>query len=114
MLWSALLDADHALGRRLNEAGYAASRVRNRNRGHSSASKIDIKPFVFKHLMLGRHVADPDRETDTGIGSRETPPKVLADMDYIAAELASKGWRLRSGGARGADGAFGNGAPIDR
>ena len=51
--------------------------------------------------------------TYAGIGSRETPPKALADMDYIAAELAAKGWRLRSGGARGADSAFGGGAPLD-
>lgn len=52
--------------------------------------------------------------TYTGIGARQTPPKVLADLDYIAAELASKGWCLCSGSARGADSAFGDGAPIER
>lgn len=42
----------------------------------------------------------------TGIGSRQTPPDVLAEMRVIGRMLAIKGWLLRSGGAQGADSAF--------
>ena len=46
-----------------------------------------------------------------GIGSRTTPPGVLAAMTRIAKALAAKGWVLHSGGADGADQAFAAGAP---
>jgi len=49
--------------------------------------------------------------TYAGIGARATPKAVLADMTAIAAWLARTGWRLSTGGARGADAAFANGAP---
>ncbi|MXW20149.1 MAG: hypothetical protein F4Z95_05040 [Gammaproteobacteria bacterium] len=49
--------------------------------------------------------------TYAGIGARATPKPVLADMATIAAWLARNGWRLASGGARGADAAFAAGAP---
>jgi hypothetical protein len=45
-----------------------------------------------------------------GIGSRETPPTILALMRGIARELAVRGFVLRSGGAHGADSAFEAGA----
>jgi hypothetical protein len=45
-----------------------------------------------------------------GIGSRETPPPLLAQMTHIAATLASQGWVLRTGMAPGADQAFYGGA----
>jgi hypothetical protein len=45
-----------------------------------------------------------------GIGSRRTPADVLELMEALAARLASAGWRLRSGKARGADQAFERGA----
>lgn len=45
-----------------------------------------------------------------GIGSRRTPPLVLAAMETIAAALAEGGWTLRSGHAPGADQAFERGA----
>jgi hypothetical protein len=41
-----------------------------------------------------------------GIGARETPPAVLDLMTQLAARMEVEGWRLRSGGARGADAAF--------
>lgn len=41
-----------------------------------------------------------------GIGSRETPVKILALMQDVAAHLAGKGYVLRSGAAAGADSAF--------
>lgn len=39
----------------------------------------------------------------TGIGSRETPPRVLMEMEAIAILLEKEGYTLRSGGAPGAD-----------
>lgn len=41
-----------------------------------------------------------------GIGSRETPPGVLAYMSKVAHRLAELGYVLRSGAAAGADAAF--------
>lgn len=49
-----------------------------------------------------------------GIGSRETPPKILAEMTKIAIELEKRGWVLRSGGAAGADSAFESGVSSPR
>lgn len=46
----------------------------------------------------------------TGIGSRQTPRWALHAMAYAARNLASQGWSLRSGAARGADTAFERGA----
>lgn len=48
--------------------------------------------------------------TYAGVGSRETPPEMLATMRKVAAELARAGYTLRSGGAIGADKAFEAGA----
>ena len=45
----------------------------------------------------------------TGVGSRDTPPAILAFMRTIASQLAADGWTLRSGGADGADKAFEDG-----
>ena len=45
-----------------------------------------------------------------GIGSRDTPPRVLALMERVAIRLAKLGWALRSGAAPGADSAFERGA----
>lgn len=45
-----------------------------------------------------------------GIGSRRTPPAILALMQKIGARLGSLGFVLRSGGAQGADQAFQQGA----
>jgi hypothetical protein len=42
----------------------------------------------------------------SGIGSRETPPEILALMVEVGKFLALKGYVLRSGGANGADKAF--------
>lgn len=49
-------------------------------------------------------------KTYTGIGSRETPDHILEDMELLANMAAGRGWRLRSGGALGADTAFEVGA----
>lgn len=41
-----------------------------------------------------------------GIGSRKTPPDVLAKMRIVAQRMEARGYILRSGGADGADSAF--------
>ena len=45
-----------------------------------------------------------------GIGSRQTPPEVLAYMRKLAERLAVNGFMLRSGAADGADSAFEDGS----
>lgn len=49
----------------------------------------------------------------TGVGSRETPFGVRVDMIDLAKSLRIMGFKLRSGGADGADGAFDHGARPD-
>lgn len=49
-----------------------------------------------------------------GIGSRETPPEVLAVFREVAKTLAKKNFILRSGGAKGADTAFESGCDEGR
>lgn len=44
-----------------------------------------------------------------GIGSRESPPEIMATMTMIASKLEERGYILRSGGAEGADQAFEDG-----
>ena len=46
----------------------------------------------------------------TGIGSRQTPKDILNLIEDVAFKLASKGYILRSGAAKGADTAFEDGA----
>lgn len=46
----------------------------------------------------------------SGIGSRKTPDNVLELMTSLAIKLRWDGWKLLSGGARGADTAFEGGA----
>lgn len=49
----------------------------------------------------------------TGVGSRNTPQNILDMMTLMARVLESKGYVLRSGGAKGADSAFEQGV-LDR
>src|SRR5678815_2257413 len=49
----------------------------------------------------------------TGVGSRSTPPEVLAIMTKLAYRLEKNGLMLRSGGAEGADSAFERGVSED-
>lgn len=44
--------------------------------------------------------------TYAGIGSRQSPPEILLIMESISKRLSEAGWKLRSGGASGADSAF--------
>lgn len=48
-----------------------------------------------------------------GIGPRKTPLTVLPIMSEIASQLAGTQWLLRSGHGKGADQAFGVGAPTN-
>lgn len=42
----------------------------------------------------------------SGVGAREAPPAVLAQITDLARQLSALGWILRSGGARGCDAAW--------
>ena len=44
-----------------------------------------------------------------GVGSREPPVETLVEMRRLASDLGLAGWRLRTGGADGADTAFEHG-----
>lgn len=48
-----------------------------------------------------------------GIGSRQTPTNVLGLMSQFAYKAETAGWKLRSGSAKGADGAFSAGCICD-
>ena len=52
----------------------------------------------------------PAAATYAGIGARATPADVLELMSEVASKLAAESWTLRTGGARGADQAFFDGA----
>lgn len=49
-----------------------------------------------------------------GVGSRQTPPAILAEMKKVAAYLEKLGWVLRSGAAEGADKAFESGVKLNK
>ena len=61
---------------------------------------------TFKDLPL--HIGNT--KTYAGIGSRRTPPEILRLMERMALILSGAGYTLNSGGAKGADSAFENGA----
>ncbi len=59
--------------------------------------ELDALPFAF-----GR----PPCCIYAGIGSRETPPEILAKMTAVARRLEARGYSLLTGDASGADAAF--------
>ena len=61
---------------------------------------------TFKDLPL----YTGNTKTYAGIGSRHTPPEILRLMERMALILSGAGYTLNSGGAKGADSAFENGA----
>jgi len=52
------------------------------------------------------------RKTYAGIGSRQTPDRILKIMKQMASEYEDSGWKLRTGGADGADNAFASGVRL--
>ncbi len=50
----------------------------------------------------------------TGVGGRKTPVDILGLMTAIAIKMAAWGFKLRSGGAKGADTAFEQGAGANK
>lgn len=70
-----------------------------------------IEWATAENLPLARRDCRPTSQRFyAGIGSRETPPQFLKQMESIARRLSQAGWTLRSGGADGADSAFERGA----
>jgi len=61
-------------------------------------------------MIAARHNRAVQAATYAGIGSRRTPPEMLALISSLAARLAGRGWTLRTGNSPGADQAFYRGA----
>jgi len=79
------------------------------------ARKLGIPVFhVSGTSVTERMEAAPLVPIYAGVGTRATPEAVLAHMREIAERLGERGWRLRTGGADGADSAFAAAAPPDR
>ena len=79
------------------------------------AERQDANPDLNAHIAKAREVvrtrpAGEPVMTYAGIGARETPEGVLTRMTKIGAEMAKRGFTLRSGAAPGADTAFEQGA----
>ena len=75
---------------------------------------LAASPRVDVHLCLSPAMADGFRTerpgpTVAGIGARDTPPDVQEVMADFGELCARHGWLVRSGGAAGADQAFGRG-----
>ena len=83
--------------------------------GDLAAGQLRLEHFNPGTLAeLRRTLAEveprPESFAYAGVGSRRTPPEVLDAMGDIAQTLGDAGAALSSGGARGADKAFENGA----
>lgn len=82
-------------------------RVRAAGRAAGQTARKAVEDSATLATTLGRLKPRRDRRpTYAGIGSRLTPPAVLAQMEALAKTLGAQGWVLRSGGADGADTAF--------
>ena len=66
------------------------------------------------HRVQERTIVAAEGPIYAGVGACATPDAVLAHMREIAERLGERGWRLRTGGADGADKAFAVAAPPDR
>jgi ribA/ribD-fused uncharacterized protein len=118
-----------------NRTGMARSAARARapqqgqvaQNSWTGGEKLSVKPLqdiggrwteaqliaMIPELLAARHIDAAGVDAYAGIGSRETPQDVLDEMTAIAVELERGGFRMRSGGAGGADTAFDNGV-LDR
>ena len=72
----------------------------------------DFDPDLLAELRetLAAAEPQPDAFAYAGVGSRRTPPEILAAMSDIAQTLGDAGTALSTGGADGADKAFETGA----
>lgn len=81
-----------------------------RGNWHRIALLIEKAFIGLDHTLVTLEGDLPDvkrrRSYYAGIGSRQTPPDIIAKMERIAARLAIRGLWLRTGGADGADSAF--------
>jgi hypothetical protein len=69
-----------------------------------------MQPTAKENTMCFCDPSTPARGTYAGIGARATPADVLELMSEVASKLAAESWTLRTGGAKGADQAFFDGA----
>lgn len=70
------------------------------------AQTLNPSAFTFDLAAFSAFLAAGGDEVFAGIGSRETPDLVCAFMTAVGTAMAARGWRMRSGGAPGADQAF--------
>lgn len=101
--------------------GFSSSRAGS---GYQQGAKPEIKPLqpiggrwteaelvaMVPELLAIRQGAAFGEDAFAGIGSRETPRDVQDEMGRMTREMESRGFRLRSGGADGADDAFEKGS----
>lgn len=92
--------------------------------GYQQGAKPEVKPLqpiggrwteaelvaMVPELLAIRQGAAFGEDAFAGIGSRETPQDVQDEMGRMTREMESRGFRLRSGGADGADDAFEKGS----
>ena len=91
--------------------------------GFNQATKVpfDVEPEVKPEPKVNKsktpefdklpeHKDGQANMTYAGVGSRNTPPEVLKQMEELAKDLNAYGYTLQSGGAKGADTAFEKGA----
>lgn len=82
--------------------------------GHTMKAAVDaivagrdpieaIRPFTELGLQKPAEAPTTSLREYAGIGSRDTPEHILERMRAIGKLLAEQGWKLRSGGADGAD-----------
>lgn len=120
---------DSGLGR--NRGGFnrsadpqtAAPRAQQGAPAWQSGAKLSVKPLaaiggrwseaelvaMIPEIVASRGESAKGIDAYAGIGSRETPQDVLDEMTAIATVLEERGFRMRSGGAGGADTAFDEG-----
>ena len=89
----------------INEVKDVSKLLDTLTRVSKSTGNINTKDTPVLN-SLPNYVVGQRNMTYAGVGSRETPPEILAEMTKIAQELATKKYSLQSGGAIGADMAF--------
>lgn len=107
---SGLLNEKERLANKTREELTAVSSKNKATARQPLTAKPEPAPKAGPLDALPKHVPGQATMRYAGIGSRNTPPEIMAKMTKVAAALAKDGYTLYSGGARGADLAFEAGA----
>ncbi len=87
-----------------------AMRALSRDLAAGTIRLADLDPELVEELRAALEEPQPRPVAYAGVGSRATPPEVLAGMSDAAQALGDAGFALSTGGADGADKAFEAGA----